>query len=217
MTGVFSMSTSRISQPAPSSPRVLVIGLDGATYDILVPLAEAGVTPNLAELLRDAALYQLRSTEPYTTPVAWTSFLTGCDVATHGVLDYRFLDHERRELLLNHSGRIACPTLFHEVAAAGGQVVSLSLPMTFPAPAGVPGIVVGGLDSPSGAAAMRPYPQFAERLRRAGVNYSVETIWKRKPESFEELAAGVARTINDFDDHVTGARIADELTDWQLM
>src|SRR5207247_972661 len=128
-----------------------------------------------------------------------------------------YLDHARGELLLNHSGRIACPTLFHEVATAGGQVVSLNLPMTFPAPPGVPGIVVGGLDSPSGAAALRPYPEFAEQLRLASANYSVETIWKRKPTSFDELAAGVARTISDFDDHATAARIADELTDWRLM
>src|SRR2546423_14749019 len=104
------------------SPRVLVIGLDGATYDVFVPLAELGVMPNLSILLRDAALHELRSTEPYTTPVAWTSFLTGCEVSTHGIFDYRYLDHARGELLLNHSGRIACPTLFDELAAAGGQV-----------------------------------------------------------------------------------------------
>ncbi len=201
----------------PHSPRVLVIGLDGATYDVLVPLAEAGVMPNLATLLRESALHELRSTEPYTTPVAWTSFLTGCDVASHGIWDYRYLDHARGELRLNHAGRIACPTLFHEVAAGGGQVVSLSLPMTYPAPAGVPGIVVGGLDSPSGEATLRPYPHFAERLRAMGVEYSLETIWKRKPRRYQELAAGVARTIDEFDDHVAAARIADELTDWRLM
>src|SRR5205823_2120644 len=42
-------------------------------------------------------------------------------------------------------------------------------------------------------------------------------IWKRKPQSLAELAAGVARTIDDFDDHVTAARVADGLTDWRLM
>ncbi len=202
---------------ASHSPRVLVIGLDGATYDLLVPLAEAGAMPNLAALLREAALHALRSTEPYTTPVAWSSFLTGCDAQTHGILDYRYLDHARGELLLNHAGRIACPTLLDEVAAGGGQVVSLSLPMTHPAPAGVAGIVIGGLDCPSGDAALRAQPQFAQRLRAAGIGYSLETIWKRKPRSHQELAAGVARTIAEFDDRVAAARIADEMTDWRLM
>src|SRR5687767_13139822 len=103
--------------PNSISSRVLVIGLDGATYDVLTPLAQMGVMPNLAALMARAALLELNSTEPCITPVAWTSFQTGNDPHEHGILDYRYLDHRERRLRLNQADRIATPTLLEAVAA----------------------------------------------------------------------------------------------------
>ena len=197
--------------------RVLVIGLDGATYDVLAPLAELGVMPNLARLMKSAALAELRSTRPYITPVAWTTFLTGCDPATHGVLDYRYLDHRGRRLRLNQATNIGCPTLFDAVSAAGGEVVSLNLPMTFPAAASTRGLVIGGLDSPSIEAALAPYPTFAAGLRSSNTRFNLSTVWKQRPTTFEELSAGVLETQADFRGRVAAAALADSLHDWRLM
>ena len=85
-------------QSSPSVPRVLVVGLDGATYELLVPWAESGLMPNLARLMARSSLSVVNSTQPCITPVAWTTFQTGCDPAEHGILDYRYLDHRRRRL-----------------------------------------------------------------------------------------------------------------------
>jgi predicted AlkP superfamily phosphohydrolase/phosphomutase len=197
--------------------RVLVIGLDGATYDLLTPWARSGRMPNLAKLMQNSALAVVNSTKPYITPVAWTTFQTGCDPADHGILDYRYLDHRRRRLLLNHAGRIASPTLFEAVSAGGGEVVSLNLPMTYPAWATTRGIVVGGLDSPSIEAALEPYPEFAARLKATGARYDLSTVWRRKPTTFEELSDGVAQTEASFRGQATAARVADRMTDWRLM
>jgi predicted AlkP superfamily phosphohydrolase/phosphomutase len=210
------------AEPGASSlSRVLVIGLDGATYDLLVPWTESGWMPNLAHFMRTAALAELSSTLPYITPVAWTSFLTGCQPAQHGVLDYRYLDHTDGRLQLNQFGQIACPTLFSSLAAAAGPVVSLNLPMTYPPPAGVPGIVVGGLDSPSMAAALSLYPRFAQRLRQrlgaAAARYDLPAIWRRKPRAADELSANAQRTQAAFRGQCLAAQVADELVDWRLM
>ena len=202
---------------SPPAPRVLVIGLDGATYDLLTPWARSGRMPNLARLMQKSALAVVNSTRPYITPVAWTTFQTGCDPAEHGILDYRYLDHRRRRLLLNHAGRIPCPTLFDTVSAGGGEVVSLNLPMTYPAWATTRGIVVGGLDSPSIEAALAPYPEFAARLKATGARYDLSTVWRRKPTTLEELSAGVAHTSASFRAQATAARVADRMTDWRLM
>jgi predicted AlkP superfamily phosphohydrolase/phosphomutase len=201
----------------PSSSRVLVIGLDGATYDVLTPLAEMGVMPNLARFMRHGSLAELNSTRPFITPVAWTTFQTGCDPQQHGIWDYRYLDQPRRRLCLNDSSRILCRTIFDEVAAAGGEVVSLNLPMTFPPPSGVPGIIVGGLDSPSPSEALAPYEAFAAALRARSIPLSLDTIWKRVPETFEELSTNVERTRADFHGRAAAARLADSMTDWRLM
>lgn len=203
--------------PASRNARLLVIGLDGATYDLLVPWSESGRMPNLARLMASSARTVINSTKPYITPVAWTTFQTGCDPYEHGILDYRYLDHRHRRVLLNHAGRIARPTLFDAVCTAGGEVVSLNLPMTFPAPSSVRGIVVGGLDSPSIDAALAPYPEFARRLRATGARFDLGTVWRRRPTTFQELAHGVEQTAAIFRGQATAARVADRMTDWQLM
>src|SRR5487761_1138589 len=200
-----------------SVSRLLVIGLDGATYDLLVPWAESGRMPNLACLMATSARAVVNSTRPYITPVAWTTFQTGCDPHEHGILDYRYLDHRRRRVLLNHAGRIARPTLFDAISSAGGEVVSLNLPMTFPAPSSVRGIVVGGLDRPSIDAALAPYPECARRLRATGAHFDLGTVWRRKPTTFEELADGIEQTGAIFRGQATAANVADRMTDWQLM
>jgi predicted AlkP superfamily phosphohydrolase/phosphomutase len=197
--------------------RLLVIGLDGATYDLLTPWAESGRMPNLARLMASSARAVANSTRPYITPVAWTTFQTGCEPHEHGILDYRYLDHRRRRLLLNHTGRIARPTLFDAISSSGGEVVSLNLPMTYPAPSSVRGMVVGGLDSPSIDAALAPYPEFAARVRATGARFDLGTIWRRKPTTFEELADGIEQTDAILRGQATAARVADAMTDWQLM
>ncbi|MBL9123056.1 MAG: alkaline phosphatase family protein [Planctomycetaceae bacterium] len=200
----------------PSSPRVLVIGLDGATYDVLMPLAAAGVMPNLATLLTRAALVDCQSTQPAITPVAWTTVLTGAQPEEHGILDYRYLDAESGALRLNQARRVRVPNLFDAVGRSG-DVVSINVPMTYPAPSNLGGLIVGGLDSPSTAAVLEPYPEFARRLRASGAWYGLETIWKRKPESFAELSQNVTATQADFRGRVAAAKIADKLHDWRLM
>jgi len=202
---------------AQAAARVLAIGLDGATFDVLGPLAADGTMPNLATLMRESALLQLNSVEPTITPTAWTTFQTGCDPEGHGVLDYRYLDHRAGQVRLNHAGRVRPATLFEQITESGGEVVSLNLPMTYPVNPHVRGLVVGGLDSPSPEAVLAPYPEFARRLRASGARYDLKTIWKRRPTSFEELAAGVRDTQDDFRGRVTAAEIADEMHDWQLM
>jgi predicted AlkP superfamily phosphohydrolase/phosphomutase len=197
--------------------RLLILGLDGATWDVLTPLTAMGVMPNLRRLMQESVLVELNSTQPFITPVAWTSFQTGCDPREHGILDYRYFDHDHRQLCLNNATRIRRETLFESVSAAGGEVVSLNLPMTYPSRTGVSGIVVGGLDSPSIRAALAPYPQFADRLRARGTALNLKPIWKRAPQSFEELSTRVAETVIDFRSRVAAAHVADELTDWRLL
>lgn len=197
--------------------RLIAIGLDGATYDVLLPLVHRGLMPHLGWLLRRSAVVDLESTDPAVTPVAWTSFQTGCLPHEHGILDFRYYDHESGLVQMNHADRLARPTLFDAVAQAGGQVVSLNLPMTWPAPPDVPGIVVGGIDSLSIEAALAPYPEFARRLIATSAEYNIQTIWKRRPESFDELQTRVAQTQTAFRSRVTAARLADEMVDWQLL
>ena len=57
--------------------RVFIISLDGATFDVIRPLARQGYMPNLKRMLREGLSAELESIIPPVTAPAWTSFMTG--------------------------------------------------------------------------------------------------------------------------------------------
>ena len=68
--------------------RVVVLGLDGATWDLLTPLAERGVMPNLARAMELGRHGRLESClPPYSSP-AWMSISTGKNPGSHGIFDF---------------------------------------------------------------------------------------------------------------------------------
>ena len=72
--------------------RLVVLGLDGATWTVLDPMRRRGLMPNLDALLAGAAHGTLTSTIPPVTTAAWTTMMTGCNPPRHGVFDHRYYD-----------------------------------------------------------------------------------------------------------------------------
>jgi predicted AlkP superfamily phosphohydrolase/phosphomutase len=107
--------------------RVLLIGLDGATFDVLVPLAEAGVMPHLASLLQTSALVRTHSSDAPCETTAWSTLRTGCGPEIHEVLDDYYLDHRRRMVLPTAPRPVPCPTLIERVMAADPRGLAVSL------------------------------------------------------------------------------------------
>ena len=76
------------SNPAPP-PRVLVVGLDGATWDVARPLVAAGEMPNLARLVAGGVSATPVAEEPFFAPVVWTTVFTGVSPAVHANAETR--------------------------------------------------------------------------------------------------------------------------------
>src|SRR3990170_4457322 len=68
--------------------RVFLLGLDGATFTLLRPWAEEGHLPTFARLMREGAWGPLASTIPPSTPIAWTSMITGVYPGKHGIFGF---------------------------------------------------------------------------------------------------------------------------------
>ena len=62
------------------------------------PRVRAGLLPNLAALWRRSATGTLRSSEPMVTPVAWTSFATGCTPPVHGIHEFYYVETADRTI-----------------------------------------------------------------------------------------------------------------------
>ncbi len=143
---------------------LLVIGLDGATFDLLEPWLAAGQLPTLARLVARGVSGSLRSTLPPVTAPAWASFMTGKNPAGHGVFDF-FRPHSPdldRPQLVNAADMQARP-LWDYLSAAGQRVGVLNVPLTYP-PSPVNGFLVPGLLSPDEGETTYP-PNFLRPYR----------------------------------------------------
>ena len=65
---------------------LLVIGIEGASWDLLTAFASEGALPTFARLLREGAAGPLESLRPYERTALWTSAATGKKPAKHGVV-----------------------------------------------------------------------------------------------------------------------------------
>jgi hypothetical protein len=88
--------------------RWMVIGWDGADWNLLVPLLRAGKMPHLAELVRSGTRADLATFRPTVSPAIWTTVATGVSPRRHGIR--HFYDQkpplERWLLRLRHFGRL---------------------------------------------------------------------------------------------------------------
>lgn len=130
------------------TPPLIVIGLDGASYNILKPLIAQKRLPNLAFFLEQGASTELLSTLPPATLPAWTSFLTGCQPATHGVTDL-WMRHAMRHQLTPANGHWrSVETWLRALDKQGLKIAALGVPGTFPPEPLEQGLIISGFDAP---------------------------------------------------------------------
>ena len=68
--------------------KVLIIGLDGATWDLIKPWAEEGKLPTFKKLMEGGVYGNLKSTIPPWTIPAWNCMLTGKNPGKLGVFTF---------------------------------------------------------------------------------------------------------------------------------
>jgi len=127
--------------------RALVLALDGATWDLIRPLARSGRLPHLAALAETGRGIDLPSTVPPMTFPAWSSFMTGLEPGQHGIFDFTQKLPGAYGVRFVHAGDRAGRSLFTRVSAAGGRVLVLGMPACHP-PEPVEGLLVSGFDAP---------------------------------------------------------------------
>lgn len=70
---------------AEGRPRIVLLGIDGATWDLMDPLMEAGEMPNLSRLVREGTRGILESELPAFSPIVWTTIASGQPQEVHRV------------------------------------------------------------------------------------------------------------------------------------
>ena len=134
-----------------SSPKIVVIGLDGATFDIIDPLIQAGRLPHLKSLLQSGTRAVLNSTTPPITGCAWVTMMTGISPGGHGIYGFTnpVLNTFGEYVGLNIGANVCTGRTFSETMAKAcdTKVASLFVPMTYPVWA-IKGLMVAGRPAP---------------------------------------------------------------------
>jgi len=115
-----------------ASTRVMVIGLDGATMDLIEPWAKEGSLPNLGRLMKSGVSGRLASTIPPFTPIAWTSMTTGVNAGKHGVFDFFRTFHEEGERSFVTSQERRAEPIWSMLSRKGKKVCVMGVPITNP-------------------------------------------------------------------------------------
>lgn len=117
---------------------VLVFGIDGADWQVVGPLMDAGQLPNLRALLERGRGGVLRSSEPMASPVVWTTIFTGVEPSTHGVASWLQSDARSRRV----------PMLWDIFGAHDRSSLTVNVPGTWPPNDVAYGRLVSGFPMP---------------------------------------------------------------------
>ncbi|MEK6797429.1 MAG: alkaline phosphatase family protein [Planctomycetota bacterium] len=134
-----------------SRRKVVLMGWDGATFDVLRPLVEAGVVPTISRMLGEGASGVLKSTRPPVTCPAWPTMYTGVNPGKHGVFSFSYRDRSSGRMRTASGADVLAPKLWNILGEAGLKSVILNVPITYPARP-IHGAMLTGFVSPDDSA-----------------------------------------------------------------
>ncbi|MEM0117530.1 MAG: alkaline phosphatase family protein [Conexivisphaerales archaeon] len=146
--------------------RLIILGLDGASYKLLTDVTREGKLQNLQKLFEMSSIYSLESVYPYVTAPAWASAFSGVNPGKHGVFD--LLEYTDSKAALPNYRRSSFPYLWDYLSWAGKKMIVAGIPFTYPAPA-INGVFITGRFVPN----LSCYPeQLSKQLNLRGYDYS---------------------------------------------
>ncbi len=126
--------------------KLLIIGLDGATWDVLMPLIKDKKLPTLEKLVKNGSYGVLESTIPPVTGGAWLSLVTGKTPGKTGVIDFLNRKDGSYKLYPTSSTNFKGHSFWDYLSKANKKVGIFNYPMLFP-PYKVNGFMISGLGS----------------------------------------------------------------------
>jgi predicted AlkP superfamily phosphohydrolase/phosphomutase len=167
--------------------RVLILGWDGADWQLLQPMLEAGRLPVIAQLMEEGVHGPLGSTRPTHSFTAWASFLTGKNPGKHGIYAFHAYDQTQPGVhLALDRGSITGETFIETLSRHGRCVGTAHVPLTYP-PAPVHGFWISGMIVPSGAVYTHPPELQADLEGLLGQNMDEDIAWNWLEDEWDTL------------------------------
>lgn len=137
---MFAAAASSACRREPRGARVYVVGLDGATWDVIDPLIERGKLPVFKAIKEGGAWARLRTFDPTLSAVVWTSIATGKSMIKHGIVDWTYVNRQHIQVPYSSSEK-RVPSIWEMMDQHGLRSVVLNWFVTYP-PDAVRGVMV---------------------------------------------------------------------------
>lgn len=124
-----------------SKPKILLIGLDGASWDIMTPLIGEEKLPNIKQLMDKGCWGNLESFQPLISEVIWTSIATGKSPQKHGITDRLMKDPDTGELVPSTSNLRKVKAIWNILSEYKKKVGIIGYRLTWP-PEKINGVMV---------------------------------------------------------------------------
>ncbi len=151
--------------------KVMLIGVDGATFDLIRPWAEAGLLPTFRRLMTEGASGELQSVMPPVTPAAWGTLATGMNQGKHGLFDFYARREGSYETMVVDASHRHGASLWRLLTQADKRSVVFNVPATYP-PEPVDGAMVSGLLTPTFATDASSPVELLSELKAAVPDFS---------------------------------------------
>ena len=168
-----------LPRPGSAGGPVWLIGIDGATWELIRPRVVRGELPVFAALIQEGAHATLLSEEPMISPALWATVATGVPRHVHGVVNFVERVRGGYETAETGPGNRHAPALWEMVGASGGRSIVVSWFWSFPAEP-IRGVYVSKGFDPEKPGPGQVFPEeTAEELRRGSQELRASDLLER--------------------------------------
>jgi predicted AlkP superfamily phosphohydrolase/phosphomutase len=172
-----------------SSPRTILIGLDGMPFRLICDLAGDGTMPHTKALIEQGVFRTMASSIPEISSVAWSSIITGTNPAEHGIFGFTDLAVGSYRTVYPNLASLKCSPFWEQ--AALGRCVILNVPSTYPARE-LDGVLVAGFVALNLEKATFP-PALVLKLKE--LDYRIDVDFGRASQSIPYFLNDLDKTL----------------------
>lgn len=155
--------------------KVVIIGVDGASPDLIEPWMNQGKLPNFEKIRKNGAWGKLSSTVPPFSAPSWASIITGCNPGKHGIYGFETTGSLESHLITSRDRK--APALWKYLTDLGLKSIVVNVPGSYP-PEKINGVMITGLMTPSRESNFTHPKEIKERLNKDDLGeYELESIW----------------------------------------
>nr|MDO8044212.1 alkaline phosphatase family protein [Candidatus Baldrarchaeota archaeon] len=143
--------------------KLVVVGLDGAHWELIYPWIEEGALPNIGKIIRGGVWGDMLSCLPPVTLPNWKCYSTGKNPGKLGIFWWENIDFNKGRIYHPFHRKFLHKEIWDYISEAGGKVGVIGVPGTYP-PKKVNGFMISG--GPDAKEKGFTYPKELERRLR---------------------------------------------------